>query len=518
MLDGARRAQMLFDLELAERLARAAVEADATFDARMLLAQLLVMQGRYDDADQALVALATAVKGGHDAQRAAVALMRMYNSGLAGRPAETMTALLEAEAEISDPHGRDQLAVVRAGFAFVGGYTQVAAELVEPLLTRVTGQDLAVACATAVQAFGLQGRLTDALTAAERGVAAQKHQGATLLMWHPSFTLMGAVRARIWAGELAEADAVATSGYQEALRLGSVEAQGYYSSTIAQCRLVQGDVTGALRWARQGVTIARTLSRFYYPRALQHLVEALALAGEPDDAARVLVELEAATEYLFDWEAAEVERARGWIAVARGDMGSALRLLTDSAAIAARSGDRVLQSAALHDLARFGRAAEVADRLAELALIIEGPLAPARAAHAAALAKDDPEGLEQAAAAFEALGAILFAAEAMAEAAVAWRRAGAPRKGVAAEQQAGALAGRCEGARTPGLTTTAASRAVLSARELEIARLAAGGVSNREIAARLHLSLHTVENRLHAVYEKLGVAGRAGLRDALDRH
>jgi ATP/maltotriose-dependent transcriptional regulator MalT len=286
----------------------------------------------------------------------------------------------------------------------------------------------------------------------------------------------------------------------------------------AQCKLVQGDVTGAVRWAQQGVTVARELSRYYYPRALQHLVEAWAMAGQPEEAAGVLEELESALVDLADWEAGEVERARGWVAVARRDLGDAVRRFTQSAAMAARSGDRVVESAALHDLARLGRAADVSARLAELAAVIEGPLAPARAAHAAALAANDPVALERASAAFEAMGAIIFAAEAMTEAAVAWRRSGAPRKAVSAEQRAAVLAARCDGARTPGLATAAATRAVLSARELEIAGLAARGIANKDIAAQLCLSLHTVENRLHAVYEKLGVSGRAELRQVLDPH
>jgi DNA-binding CsgD family transcriptional regulator len=111
--------------------------------------------------------------------------------------------------------------------------------------------------------------------------------------------------------------------------------------------------------------------------------------------------------------------------------------------------------------------------------------------------------------------ACLLAAEAAADAAVAWRKAGDPRKAAAAERRAHALAARCEGARTPALMAITA-RAVLTARELEIARLAAAGVANKEIAARLYLSLHTVQNKLHSAYEKLGVEGRAELAQALE--
>ncbi len=54
----------------------------------------------------------------------------------------------------------------------------------------------------------------------------------------------------------------------------------------------------------------------------------------------------------------------------------------------------------------------------------------------------------------------------------------------------------------------------LTPSEQQIARLAASGASNREIAARLVISLRTVEMHLTSVYRKLGVAGRPGLSAA----
>lgn len=55
------------------------------------------------------------------------------------------------------------------------------------------------------------------------------------------------------------------------------------------------------------------------------------------------------------------------------------------------------------------------------------------------------------------------------------------------------------------------SARALSRREEEIARLAARGLSNRQISERLELSEHTVKNYLFRVFEKLGVSTRVEL-------
>ena len=72
---------------------------------------------------------------------------------------------------------------------------------------------------------------------------------------------------------------------------------------------------------------------------------------------------------------------------------------------------------------------------------------------------------------------------------------------------------RANGFRQPGESQTTSSP--LTAQELEIANLAASGMTNRQIAERLYLSHRTVGAHLYRVFPKLGVSSRAGLRDAL---
>ncbi len=58
------------------------------------------------------------------------------------------------------------------------------------------------------------------------------------------------------------------------------------------------------------------------------------------------------------------------------------------------------------------------------------------------------------------------------------------------------------------MDNTSQDRLPLTDRQLQMLALAAAGMTNAQIGARLHLSVSTVGNTLRTVYEKLDVPNR----------
>jgi len=161
----------------------------------------------------------------------------------------------------------------------------------------------------------------------------------------------------------------------------------------------------------------------------------------------------------------------------------------------------------LHDLVRLGDPVTAVSRLESLARRVDGTFATTCFAHAVAVVNADAAALVEAADQFEAMDALLVAAELAATAADVYRRKGRDSSARAAAARAAVLLERCEDAKPPTLADRP-HEVDLTRREREVAALAAAGLTTREIADRLVVSMRTIDNHLQHIYRKLGVSGR----------
>jgi DNA-binding CsgD family transcriptional regulator len=505
-------ARWRYDFPLAERLARRAVRAGAGFDARLLAAQLAALNGRVDEADLELAALASEAVDDDQLARVTMARLDNHTFHLRGLD-EGLQMAAEVEAVIEDPVRRDELSARRAGIVSVKHGPRAAAEIAEPILHRGSDRAVVWAAITATPTLAKLGRIDAALGSSTLGYEAHMRLEEPL-DWYPwtHLYLRGEVFAH--AGRLNETHAMAAERYEEAVIDRSPEAQAWFARLLAKTVADRGYPRTAAMNARLAISIFRELGRPYFEHSvLVYLATALALSGEAEAARDTLAAMDALglpQGYSF---AVDGEQARAWTEVAGGNLPAARSLLQDAAKLGAEIGDHTGEAAALHGLARLGEAGSVADQLAVVAERIEGVLAQGRARHALALAAGDAASLDEVSVDFEAMGAYLLAAEAAADAGVAWLHRGDARRGPRASRRARLLANRAENPVTASLAAFNV-RSQLTRSEQQTARLAAAGHSNKEIAGELVVSVRTVENHLQHVYEKLGVSGRKDLTPA----
>jgi DNA-binding NarL/FixJ family response regulator len=248
--------------------------------------------------------------------------------------------------------------------------------------------------------------------------------------------------------------------------------------------------------------------------ACGQLAYARALVGDAAGATAAAADAVAARHPVARLVEFWIGRGQAWAAAARGELSAARELLVMTAETCGRLGQPALAAQAWYDAARLDGAATAVAPLQRLATgaarraPAERALAPLLAQHVAAVADGDAAGVAAAAVRARGRGHLLHAAEAAAQAATLLarqRRADAEQWAVTAR----VLAGACDGARTPALAWLLCVD--LTAREREIVGLAARGLTNPDIARRLHLSVRTVGNHLQAAYAKLGVHRREEL-------
>jgi DNA-binding CsgD family transcriptional regulator len=414
------------------------------------------------------------------------------------------------QAALAEEGGEDAVAML-AWILLFDGRLREAVAVAARVLDRpeAPAQALVWAATAAVPALGSLGRLGDALAVADRGLAVARAHPEEL-PWGETQLSLVRCQVLLGAGRLAEARAIAEAGYQAAVTDRSPEQTGGWAGFRGLVAKAQGQIATAEASLREAVALLDEQDPYRFMRwCLAELASVAALAGDQQAAAwldRADARGGEANRFFDAW----VQLDRAWVAAGAGELTRATQLARQAADMARASGQFTFEAVALHDVARLGAPAGVRERLQELAGVLEGRLAPLLATSATALAAGDGATLDRVAAAFEDLGALLLAAEAAAAAARIHQAAGRDGRANASRERAAGLVAACEGARTIGLGPDAVT-SVLTPREREVAMLAAARTSSREIAARLDLSVRTVDNYLGRAYAKLGVANRTEL-------
>jgi DNA-binding CsgD family transcriptional regulator len=210
----------------------------------------------------------------------------------------------------------------------------------------------------------------------------------------------------------------------------------------------------------------------------------------------------------------ELQLARAWEQASAGETVTAREHALQAAQIAQGAGMYAVEMRALHTAVRFGDRTH-AVRLEELAGTMNIPLAEAIAMHARGLARHDGSLLDAAARRFADIGSCALAADAAAQAAGEHARRGVRAEEVESSTWAYRLASQC-GLRTPALEA-AAHPLPFSGRERQIVMLVVAGLSNRQIADRLVISVRTVEGHLYRIFTKLGINHRDQLVQLMSR-
>ncbi len=498
------------DFRVVRRLIEAVPDGQLDAVGALLLGEALYELGAFDASERVLAVGQQLPSSEPVALRLAVTRAKNAHWGLC-QPGAALAVTAAARAVITSQSLVEELLADEAAILMFSGHPDRALAVLE-LIAGGDQRTRVVRAIPGAPALAVSGRTAEAVKAAETGFAEHAALGDELAIAHPATHMINQVFALTEAGRLAEAEQLARAGAEIVASHRVPVAQIWFAANLGRVATLQGRVATARRYYAEAAGLAEA-NRFAGPRrlALSGLALAHAMLGDADGAAEALAER--ATVPAFGFLGPEQQLADAWTAVASKRPAEAAQRFRAAAAQAASTGHLTAESWLWHDLMRTS-GQDASARLRELAGICDSPLVSARARHALAARAHDAAELAGAAGDFEALGAMLLAAEAASAAAEAFTRAGDPRAATAALRRSSALGAACEGAVTPGLVH-AAPAVPLSGREREIVMLAAAGVSSKDIAERLYLSIRTVNNHLQHAYTKLGISSRAGLANAL---
>jgi DNA-binding CsgD family transcriptional regulator len=516
---------LLTDPGLTARFARRALDHDSGPHAAVSLANAFAELGRPGEAWTMLRQARDRIRTDDDripVKFAEVSLMTWSER----RPAAALADLRTLRAELPEPfHAEIDSAV--ALIALFAGQTTEALTRAEDVLDGRPAHRVAVRASIArIAGLALAGRTSEAVRVGEHLLGVIEAQPVT-----PYATGLAHVATALaylcrWEGAPVPSSDPSSGRWPvppRATRAVGVDADRPVNTTESFAwpllegvhRHMAGDLAGAEAHLREALVHQRRGEGLFRSEVAAGLAVVLAGTGRPDEAERVLAEATpdavAVVPGLRRWAEAAVAAARGRVTLA-ADLAEA------SAREAGGAGAVVPALWALTDAARYGepkRAAAYLDELETRSGLgrpggrVDSPLVEARAEGIRARASGDPQALLDAAERHAALGLLGGAIE-LADLAAAG--AGSDVSGTRARAVRLSQRLRDELGLPPPV---AAPTLALTKRELEVASLAAQGMTDRDIADTLVVSVRTVESHLASAYRKLGITSRRELPSAL---
>jgi DNA-binding CsgD family transcriptional regulator len=506
LVSAARDAIALTNVTLGERLARAAVTRGGGLVASELLARSLLWQGKSAEAEETLSAFDPGAM--NELELVRWGLARIANLHWSMGDAEGADEVLNL---LSDRVAQPGLKLVVAGVASASRLFENELEEAVELSNLVLADEDASAAAVEWAVFGgalalaLMGRGDEVEAVAERGHRIDDKVDGLLRY----LTAFGEVRALVIGGDFDTA-AQRSEDIVRITSAGQYLAWGMANVLVGTVELGRGRFADTVSRMEQTVAAltSESAASWSFPARLL-LAQSYCALGRAEAGAKMVAELRTRSGKHVAVFGPQLRIAEAWLAAAEGNVSVAIELALDAARLAAESKQTAIEMLALHDAVRFGDQTCL-DRLIDLATGVGGRLASAIAAHATAVRDHDAAKLAESSQRFEQLGALLSAADAAAQAAVAFETADNRRGSVEAAAAATRLAAECGGIRTPALDL-AAHPLPLTVREREIANLVAAGLSNKEIADRLVVSVRTVEGHLYRACIKLDISDREEL-------
>jgi DNA-binding CsgD family transcriptional regulator len=512
LLSAATAASSLLDFETAERLFTAAAATGIGAQARIPLAYSLFMREKGELAWEVLEGIEV-----DEATESAFlndVIMRASNLMWGMRSPERSWRLIEDVLKTARGARRQQLLVFRANqLALAARPNEVIATMADVDYQDIDQYGAAMAYGAESMAYGELGQPDQAAAKAIEAhqALALSEQGKFLrqpLTEFHTFALSA-------AGRIDEAIEVAERHCRDQ-RAEPADVRAVASEILGMVMLAAGDLEGALRHLPEEVD-AEMASSFHVVNSFHrfHLLRAQALArsGDADGADRALGTARAHRHPAYVYITSTQLLTEAWLAAVRSRPTEARRLAREAADFA-RDHDQLAREVWCLQAAVQFDDTDLAERLAQLAARVEGPRAAVAARYAAALNADNAGELDRASAEFEVMGDLLAAADAAGQAATSYRRADRAGSALTAAARAQRLATVCGGATSPAIEA-ASFTPPFSHREREVAVLVAQGLSNREIAEAVSLSVRTVESHIYRASSKAGLSGRSALAEMM---